>query len=56
MLDEKTKKPLFNDIARSKADGVLKDIRAGFFSDPPGENFYFYQLTALKEIKRGDQT
>jgi hypothetical protein len=51
-LDEKTKKPLFNDAAWLKADGVLKEILDGLYSDPPDENFYFYQLSALKEIKR----
>jgi hypothetical protein len=29
-LDEKTKKPLFNDLARSKADEVLSEILDGF--------------------------
>jgi hypothetical protein len=52
-LDKKTKKPLLNDLAWSKADGVLSEIFDGFYSDhPPDENFYFYQLSALKEIKR----
>jgi hypothetical protein len=51
-LDEKTKKPLFNDLAWSEADGVLSEILDGFYSDPPDEIFYFYQLSALKEIKR----
>jgi hypothetical protein len=39
-------------LAWSKANGVLSEILDGFYSDPPGENFYFYKLTALKEIKR----
>jgi hypothetical protein len=34
----------------SKANGVLGEILDGFYSDPPGENFYFYKLNALKEI------
>jgi hypothetical protein len=51
-LEEKTEMPLFNDAAWFKADGVLSVILDGFSSDPPDENFYFYQLSALKEIKR----
>jgi hypothetical protein len=45
-------KPLFNEAAWLKADGVLSEILDGLYSDPPDENFYFYQLSALKEIKR----
>jgi hypothetical protein len=52
-LDEKTKRPSFNDLARrSKADRVISEILDGFYSDPPDENFLFYQLSALKEIER----
>jgi hypothetical protein len=51
-LDEKTKTPLFSDLAWSKADWVLSEILDGFYSDPPDEIFYFYQLSMLKDIKR----
>ena len=49
MLDGKTKKPLFNDAAWKKANGVLKDILAGFISDPPGFSFYQQQLNRQGE-------
>lgn len=37
-------KPLFNKNAWYKASCVLKEIRDGFVSDPPGMNFYFHKL------------
>jgi hypothetical protein len=43
---------LFNDLAWSKVDGVLSEILDVFYSVPPDENFYFFQLSALKGIKR----
>lgn len=39
-VDTKTKRPLFNEQAWAKAKNVLKEILQGFYSDPPGFNFY----------------
>ncbi|KAL7507187.1 hypothetical protein ACHAXN_004385 [Cyclotella atomus] len=44
MIDSKTKKPLFSKKAWKKANNVLKDILAGYYSDPPGLNFYTKRL------------
>ena len=38
--DSKTKKPLFNSTAWTKADNVLKEILEGYYSDPPGIELY----------------
>eukprot|EP00956_Cyclotella_meneghiniana_P024296 scaffold48632_cov22-Cyclotella_meneghiniana.AAC.1 len=40
MLDSKTGKPLFNAKAWSKANGVLREILKGYYSDPPGVSMY----------------
>ena len=42
--DSKTGTPLFNKLAWGKANGVLKEILQGHFSDPPGHNFYQIEL------------
>lgn len=39
-IDSQTNKPLFNELARKKADLVLISIRQGYVSDPPGIDFY----------------
>ena len=44
MVDGKTNKPLFNKKAWKKANNVLRDILDGFYSDPPGLNFYTKKL------------
>lgn len=44
MVDSSTGKPLFNDAAWKKADNVLKEIRCGFYSDPPGFSMYTKRL------------
>jgi hypothetical protein len=44
MIDSTSKKPLFNDTAWKKADGVLKEILAGHVSDPPGFSFYTQKI------------
>jgi hypothetical protein len=41
LLDAKTRKPLFNSRAWKDAGNVLKAIRAGLLSDPPGIPLYF---------------
>ncbi len=38
--DAKTKKPLFNALARQKANSVLVMVKSGFLSDPSGYSFY----------------
>ena len=40
MIDSKTKQPLFNATSWKKADNVLNKIRRGFYSDPPGIQWY----------------
>mmetsp|Transcript_630 Transcript_630/g.1007 ORF Transcript_630/g.1007 Transcript_630/m.1007 type:complete len:331 (-) Transcript_630:328-1320(-) len=45
-VESKSKKPLFNDAAWKKANGVLREILAGYASDPPGVNFYQEKLDA----------
>ena len=42
--DSKTGQPLFNKAAWAKANNLLKEILLGFYSDPPGFNFYRLQL------------
>jgi hypothetical protein len=39
-VDSQTNQPLFNEAARKKAESVLVNIRLGYFSDPPGVDFY----------------
>ena len=48
-VDSKSKLPLFNKRAWSKANNVLKEILLGFYSDPPGISFYTNRLS-----KRGE--
>ena len=50
MVDSKTKKPLFTKAAWKKANNVLKDILAGYYSDPPDLNFYTKKLGKNGEI------
>jgi hypothetical protein len=45
-IDSKMRMPLFNKVAWGKAKNILKDILLGYYSDPPGSNFYQYQLNA----------
>ena len=44
MIDSVTKKPLFNEAAWNKADNVLIEILQGFYSDPPGIQWYSKRL------------
>jgi hypothetical protein len=43
-LDSKTSQPLFNLEAWKKARHLLKEILEGYYSDPPGFDFYSYQV------------
>lgn len=43
-IDSATTKPLFNAAAWAKANNVLKEIQRGYYSDPPGFNFYSFAL------------
>ena len=44
--DAESKQPLFNATAWEKASNVLKEILAGYASDPPGVSFYHQRLDA----------
>ena len=46
MRDSKTKKPLFNDSAWTKANQVLKEILQGYYSDPPDANLYCKKMSS----------
>ena len=48
-VDSKSKMPLFNKRAWSKANNVLKEILLGFYSDPPGISFYTNRLNKQGE-------
>jgi len=39
-LDAKTKKSLFNTIARQKANAILVMVKSGLLSDPQGNPLY----------------
>lgn len=39
-LDTDSLKPLFNELAKKKANLVLEMVRYGYLSDPPGAEFY----------------
>lgn len=47
--DAKTGVPLFGPSSWKKANGVLKDILAGFAADPPGVIFYHQKLNDAGE-------
>jgi hypothetical protein len=44
MVDSKTKKPLFNKKAWKSANNVLDEILRGYYSDPPGVQWYTKRL------------
>lgn len=50
IVDSKTKKPLFNKKAWKKANNVLLDILAGYYSDPPDLDFYTKKLGKSGEV------
>jgi hypothetical protein len=49
--DSKTGKPLFNSLAWTKARNLLEEIKRGFYSDPPGFNFYTYEMVNRGNVK-----
>lgn len=51
-VDRETGKALFNKVAWKKANGVLKEIIQGHYSDPPGIPMYKFKLTPAGDIKR----
>mmetsp|Transcript_29129 Transcript_29129/g.49666 ORF Transcript_29129/g.49666 Transcript_29129/m.49666 type:complete len:1097 (+) Transcript_29129:786-4076(+) len=44
MVDSKSKKPLFNKRAFASANNLLEEIRRGYYSDPPGVQWYTKRL------------
>jgi hypothetical protein len=44
MIDSGTGEPLFAKKCWKKADGVLKEILLGLYSDPPGTSMYTKKL------------
>jgi hypothetical protein len=50
-VDSKTKVPLFNAKAWNKAKNLLEEILEGYYSDPPGVDWYFCELDEKKNIK-----
>ena len=51
-MDPTTRKPLFDESRWKKANVILKEILKGYYSDPPDECLYKYQLTSKGDIKR----
>ena len=51
-VDSKSGKALFNKDCWVKAKGVLNEVMEGYYSDPPGEEMYKYELTKSGEVKR----
>jgi hypothetical protein len=51
-VDSKTSKPLFNKDAWGKAKNLFKEILLGFYSDPPGINFYRFEIDKNGEVKK----
>jgi 3'-5' exonuclease len=43
-LDSKTGRSLFNDEAFKQWNNILNEILLGYYSDPPGHNFYSFDL------------
>ncbi|KAL7477310.1 hypothetical protein ACHAW6_003119 [Cyclotella cf. meneghiniana] len=52
MIDSKTKQPLFNKNAWKKANNILCDVLTGFYSDPPGLEFYTKRLGRNGQLMR----
>lgn len=50
-IDLKSGNPLFNNLAWTKAKGVLKEVMSGFYSDPPDKILYRFQLCSNGDIK-----
>ena len=51
-IDSKTNVPLFNSAAWGKAKNLLNEILESYYSDPPGMDWYFYELDSKKNIKK----
>ncbi|KAG7362391.1 3'-5' exonuclease [Nitzschia inconspicua] len=51
-VDSKTKQPLFNKEAWKKAKNLLDEILEGFYSDPPGFDFYTFELDKNGQVKK----
>ena len=51
-IDSKTNRPLFNKEAWTKARQVLREIIAGYYSDPPGIQFYSYEINDDGSVRR----
>ncbi|KAG6835342.1 hypothetical protein H0H93_002451 [Arthromyces matolae] len=43
LKDSKTTQALFNEASWKSAENILKNIRLGLYSDPPGIDFYMFQ-------------
>ena len=52
MKDSVTGKPMFNAKAWKKANGILREIRKGYYSDPPGMGMYKKILCKDGTVKR----
>jgi hypothetical protein len=52
LIDSKSKAPLFNARAWSKANNLLKEILEGYYSDPPGIELYSVRLREDGNIMR----
>ena len=48
--DSKTRKPLFNKLAKEKAKLVLEMIRKGYLPDPPGAEFYVRKTNSCGKV------
>ncbi|KAG7371052.1 hypothetical protein IV203_019622 [Nitzschia inconspicua] len=51
-VDSKIKQPLFNKEAWKKAKNLLDEILEGFYSDPPGFDFYTFELDKNGQVKK----
>jgi hypothetical protein len=51
-LDTKTKQPLFNKAACSKANNILTEILQSFYSDPPDITFYKFKLDKKGDVRK----
>ena len=51
--DSTTKQPIFNRKAWGRAKNLLDEILEGYYSDPPGFDFYTYNEGAVKKDKYG---
>ncbi|KAL3917223.1 MAG: hypothetical protein SGILL_004811, partial [Bacillariaceae sp.] len=51
-VDSKSNVALFNPLAWGKAKNLLSEILKGYYSDPPGFNFYKYVLNRDGSVKK----